>query len=129
MRRVGVVVLAAGLEQVRVVGDEHGEHTLLAQVGGDRLLPQLDRAPRPPQEVERSTEDVVPRRHARQRAGDMPREACGTLGGESIEVGREELGAAVTAEHVPVQRVEQHHHHVARTTIRSHCPQHCSLLR
>jgi hypothetical protein len=104
---VRVVVLAAALEQVRVIGDEHRRHARVAQVGRDRLFPQLDRAPRSPQEVECAAQDVVPRRHARQRAGDMAGEP-GAARGEPIEVGRQELGAAVTPEEVSVERIEQH---------------------
>ena len=51
---VGVIVLAAGLEQVRVVRDEHRLHACAPQVHRQRLLPELDAAPRPPQEVERA---------------------------------------------------------------------------
>ena len=105
-REVGVVVLAAGLEQVRVVGDEHRRHVRAPQRRGDRLLPQLDRPPRLPEEVERADEDVVAGRHARQRPGDVVRELRRTSG-EPVEVRRGELGAAVRPEHVPVERVEQ----------------------
>ena len=44
------------------------------------------------------------------------------LGGERIEVGRLELGAAVAPEHVPVQAVEQQHHQVARGCVGRHRP-------
>ena len=68
-----------------------------AQRRGDRLLPQLDRSPRPPEEVERADEDVVARRHARQRTGVVLREAHARAR-EAIEVRRVELVAAVAAE-------------------------------
>ena len=68
---VDVVVLAAGLEQVRMIRHEHRGDIRTAECRGDRLLPQLDRPPRLPQEVERSDEDVVAGRHARQRSGDV----------------------------------------------------------
>ena len=110
---VGVEVLAAGLEEMRVIGGEHRVHTGAAQRRGDRLLPQLDRPPRLPEEVERPAQDVVARRHARQRAGDVTIEPRGS-GGETIEVRGVELVAAVRAEHVPVERVEEHDDDVLR---------------
>ena len=83
-----------------------------AQRVGDRVLPHLDRAPRPPGEVERTDEQVVAGRHARQRPGVVVGEPH-RPGGEAVEVGRVELVAAVRAEHVPVQAVEQHDDDVA----------------
>ena len=104
---VGVVVLAARLEQVGMVGDEHAGDAFGGQRPGDRLLPGLDRPPGLPEEVEGADEDVVAGGHARQRAGDVSGEPGGVLGGEPVEVRGGELGAAVAAEQVPVQRVEQ----------------------
>ncbi len=66
---VDVVVLAAGLEQVRMVRHEHGgDPRVASQQVGDGVLPDLDRSPWPPGEVERADEQVVAGRHARQRA-------------------------------------------------------------
>ena len=111
---VGVVVLAPGLEEVRVVRDQHGGHARPAQPRRHGLLPHLDRPPRPPQEVERPAEDVVARRHAREGAGHVRGEAHGPLAGEAVQVRGVELRAAVGAQHVPVQAVEQEHDGVAR---------------
>ena len=69
---VGVVVLAADLEQVRMVGHEHRRDPRPPQLVGDRVFPDLDRAPRPPEEVERADEQVVAGRHARQRSRPVP---------------------------------------------------------
>ena len=63
---VGVVVLAAHLEQVRVVGEQHRRHPRPAELVDDRVLPHLDRPPRPPEEVERTAQQVVAGRDARQ---------------------------------------------------------------
>ena len=109
---VGVVVLATCLEQMGMIGDQHGGDAGIAQIGRDRSFPRFDRAPGSPQEVEGATENVVARGHAGQRPGDMAGEAGGTLC-EAVEVRCGELGAAIAAEHVPIQRVEQYHHHVA----------------
>jgi hypothetical protein len=65
--------------------------------------PQLDRAPRLPQEVERAAQDVVASGHARQRAGDVTIEAGGVARREAVEVRGVELGAAVAAEVMTVQ--------------------------
>ena len=72
-REVAVVVLAAGLEQVRVIGDELRGDALASQRCRERLFPDLDRAPGAPQEIERAAQDVVARGHARQRAREVPR--------------------------------------------------------
>ena len=111
---VRVVVLAARLEQVGVVGDQHGGHALLAQGPGDGVLPDLDRAPGPPGEVERPHQDVVASGHARQRTDVVVGEAQ-RLAGEGGELRRGELVAAVGLEQVPVEAVEQHHHQVVGT--------------
>ncbi len=123
---VGVEVLSARFEEVRVIGGEHRVHTRASQRGGDRLLPQFDRPPRLPQEVERAAQDVVPRRHARQRAGHVAIEPRGSRS-ESIEVRGVELVAAVRAEHVPVERVEQHDDDVLRTGLLGTCGHTSSL--
>ena len=73
---IGVVVLAAHLEQVRVVGHQHRGDAGAAEVVGERVLPHLDRAPRPPEEVERAAQDVVAGGDARQRTGVVTREAA-----------------------------------------------------
>jgi hypothetical protein len=108
-----VVVLAARLEQVRMVGDELGDDAGASQRRGNGLLPQFDRTPRPPQEVERPDEHVVPRRHARQRAAVVLGEANRSAG-EAIEVRRVELGPAVAPEQMTVQRVEENDDGVVR---------------
>ena len=113
---VRVVVLAPHLEEMRMVRHEHGRHARPSEPLGDGLLPDLYGAPGTPEEVERAAQDVVARRHARQRTGDMGREADGALAGEPVEVRRLELGPAVAAEHVAVEAVEQQHDDIARTT-------------
>ena len=59
---VAVIVFAAVLEQVGVVGDELCHDPAAAQIERDRPLPGLDRAPWLPEKVERSAEKIVPRR-------------------------------------------------------------------
>ena len=111
-REVGVVILAARLEQVRMVGAQHGGHAGVAQRVGDGPLPHLDRSPRPPQEVERAGEDVVTGRHARQRPDHVAVEAH-RPGGKPVEVRSGELVRSVGTHVVAVQAVEQHHDDVA----------------
>ena len=118
-QEVGVVVLPARLEQVGVVGDQHGRHAGGPQLGGDRLLPQLDRPPRLPEEVERAAQQVVASRDARQRARVVAVEADGPCR-EAVQVGRVELGAAVGADEVAVQAVEEDDDDVARCGRRRH---------
>src|ERR1019366_10806299 len=65
---IDVVVFAAALEQMRMVGDQLRDDAGLAQMRGDRVLPDLHRPPGPPEEVQGAAEDVVPRRHAGQGA-------------------------------------------------------------
>ena len=110
---VGVVVLAAGFEEVRVVRNKVRCHAVPSEWHGERFFPDLDRAPRPPEEVQRAHQNVVSCRHARQRARVVFIEAHGTLG-EPVEVRRLELGTAVGPEHVPVQRVEEDDDRVLR---------------
>ncbi len=111
---IRVVVLAARLEEVRVVRHQHRRDAGAAQLLRDGLLPDLDRPPRSPQEVEGPAQDVVARRHARQRAGDVRGEAHGPVPREAVEVRCREFGTAVAAEHVPVEAVEQQDHKIAR---------------
>ena len=113
---VGVVVLPAGLEEMRMVRGQHGGDARRAQGPGDVVLPDLDRAPGAPGEVEGSDEDVVARRHARQRTGVVLREAKCLLG-EAGDVGGGELAAAVGLEHLPVQAVQQDDHQVLRLLV------------
>jgi hypothetical protein len=73
---------------------------------GDRVLPDLDRAPGPPREVERADEQVVAGGHARKRARVVvpePHRPCR----QPVEVRGGELRAAVAAEEVPVEAVEE----------------------
>src|SRR5262245_42212447 len=63
-REVTVVVLTAGLEQVRVVRHEHGGDARRPHGIRDGVLPDLDGSPGTPQEVECAHEDVVAGRHA-----------------------------------------------------------------
>ena len=105
-REVGVVVLPAGLEQVGMVGDEHGGDPVAPQGPGDGVLPDLDRPPRAPGEVEGADEDVVPGRHARERSGVVPGEAQRGCR-EGVDGGGGELVPAVGPEHPPVEAVEQ----------------------
>ena len=90
-----------------MIGDELRGDALAPQRRRQRLLPDLDRAPGAPQEIERAAQDVVARGHARQRARVVPVEAHGAPG-ETIEIRRVEFRAAVGAEQVAVQAVEQH---------------------
>ncbi len=110
---VGVVVLAAEFEEVGVVGDELRGHPGAVEVVGDRVLPHFDRSPWPPEEVERPAEDVVAGGHAGKRTGVVLLETQRPRG-EGIQVRRRELLAAVAAEHVPVQAVEQDDNDVLR---------------
>ena len=119
---VGVVVLAAHLEEVRMVRHQHGRHTGPTEMARDGLLPDLYGPPRSPEEVERAAQDVVARRHAGQRARDVRREADGALAGKPVEVGRVELRAAVAAEQVPVEAVQQEDDGIARPTARRLAP-------
>ena len=103
---VGVVVLAAGLEQVGVIRDELRDHAGLVQLVGDGVLPDLHRPPGPPEEVQGTAEDVVARRHAGQGARMVVVEPDGGAP-EGVEIGGGELGPAIGAQHVPVQAVQQ----------------------
>jgi hypothetical protein len=126
---VAVVVLAADLEQVRVIGNQRRRHAGAPQRHGNGLFPQLDRSPRLPQEVERAAQNVVPRRHARQGAGIVPFETQRALR-EAVEVGRGELRPAVRTEHVAVQAIEEDDDGVARRRRRLRCGVHgCTLWR
>jgi hypothetical protein len=78
----------------------------LTQLVRDRVLPDLDRAPRSPEKVGRAAEQVVPGRHAGQRSGVVISEAHRSLG-EAVQVRRGELVGPVGREHVAVQRVEE----------------------
>jgi len=80
-----VIVLAAGLEQMRVITDELRADVLAPERFRQRLLPDLDRAPRLPEEVSCAADEIVPRRHARQGAGVVVRELHRLLR-EAIEV-------------------------------------------
>ena len=111
---VGVVVLAAGFEQMRVIGHEHRRDPGSAKRRGDRLLPHLNRAPRPPEEVERAHQQIVPSGNARQGTDVMSIEHD-RLPSEPVEVRRLELVRSPCAEKVPVQAVEQHDDHTARS--------------
>ena len=104
-REIGVIVLASGFKQVRVVGDELTGNPGHPEVLGDVVLPQLDRPPWPPQEIPGSTEQIVTSGHAGQRRRVMAGEAQ-RPGRKSIKVGRFELPASVGPEHVPVKAVE-----------------------
>jgi hypothetical protein len=64
---VGVVVLAAALEEMRMIADEHGRHAgSLPQEMGDRVFPDLDRSPWLPREVQSADKQIVPGRDTRQ---------------------------------------------------------------
>ena len=108
---VRVVVLPTGLEQVGMVRDQHRGDPAAAERAGDGVLPHLDRAPRPPREVEGADQDVVAGRHARERSGVVPGEADG-VPCEPVDGRGGEFGAPVGAEQVPVEAVEQDHHQV-----------------
>ena len=111
-----MVVLAAGLKEVRVIGGQHGHNSRLPHVVGDRLLPDLDGPPWAPEEVEGATQDVVPRRHARKRARIVAVETQGTRR-EAVDVGRIELAAPVGTEQVAVQAVEEDDDRVLRASV------------
>ena len=110
-REVGVVVLAAGLEEVGMVAHQHGGDPGSAQMVGERVLPGLDRTPGPPEEVQRTAEDVVARRHAGDRAGEVALEAQGAPS-HAVQVRGGELRPPVGAEEVAVQAVQEDHHHI-----------------
>src|SRR4029077_2950361 len=65
--KVHVIVLAAGLEEMRVVGDELRNDAGTPQRICDRVLPELDRAPGAPKEVPGAAQDVVTRGDTRKR--------------------------------------------------------------
>ncbi len=96
-----------------MIAHEHGAHAGVApQQMRDRVLPDLDRTPGPPGEVEGADEQIVTGRHAGQRTRDMVGEAHGPCG-QAVEVRGVELRAAVGPEHVTVQAVEQDHDDIA----------------
>ena len=111
--KLGVVILATGFEEVRMIGDEHRRDAGAPQRPRDRFFPQFDRAPRFPRKVERAAQHVVARRHTRQRADEVVVELHGAAR-ESIQVRRFEFAPAVAAEHVAIEAVEQHHDDVLR---------------
>src|SRR5262249_14860901 len=69
----------------------------------------LHRAPAAMQEIEAAGQDIAPRRHARQAADIVPVEGHATLG-QPVEVRRRYPRAAVWAEQMPIERIEQHEH-------------------
>src|SRR5208282_3139909 len=110
---VGMVVLAADLEQMWMVRDQLGDDACRAEIAGQRPFPDFDRAPRLPQEVQRAAQDIVPRRYAWQRARVVPIKANGAAG-KCVEVRGRELAPAVGAQHVPIEAVEQDYDRIAR---------------
>src|SRR5208282_3320651 len=110
---IGVVVLAADLEQMWMVRDQLGDDACRAEIAGQRPFPDFDRAPRLPQEVQRAAQDIVPRRYAWQRARVVPIEAKGAAG-ERVEVRGRELTPAIGAQHMPIKAVEQDYDRIAR---------------
>ena len=110
---VGVVVLSAALEEVRVVADEMRDHAGAAQMVGQRSLPDLDRSPGLPEEIERAAEQIVAGRHARQRAGVVAGEAQRPAR-QAVEVRRGELAAAVRAQQMAIEAVEKDDHRARR---------------
>ena len=127
---VGVIVLAADFEEMRVIGHQLRHHPRAPQRGSDGLLPEFDRTPRLPQEIPRPDQDVV----ARGNAGQRPGVVIGELrrpSRETIDVRCVELCTAVRREVVAVQTVEQQHHQVLRHGRRRRCGAHagntCSI--
>ncbi len=110
---VAVIVLASGLEQVRMVGDEHRNHTGIAQMPNERVFPDLDRTPGLPEEVQRPAQYVVPGGYAGQRSGIVLLEAQ-RAGGEPIKVRGLELFPAVGPHHMAVQAVQQNYDCILR---------------
>ena len=103
---IRVVVLASRLEQMRVIGDELRRDAGATEVSCERLFPEFDRPPGLPEEVQRSAEQVVASRNARQGAGVVLFEHQRAFR-ERVEVGSVELGPTVAAQHVAVERIQQ----------------------
>src|ERR1700723_3337511 len=104
---IGVIVLAADLEQMRMIRDQLGDDASGTKIRSQRPLPYFDRAPRLPQKIDRAAKNVVTRRDAWQRARVMTVEA-NRAARETIEIGRRELAPAVRTEHVTIEAVEQY---------------------
>src|SRR6185437_3977496 len=103
---INVVILATGLEQMRMIANELADHARFAQRIGDRVLPQFDRAPGPPQEVPRAAQDVVPRRHTGERCSVVVGETHSALR-QPVYIRRGEFGAAIGADHVAIEAIEK----------------------
>jgi hypothetical protein len=73
---------------------------------GDRILPDLDRAPGAPEEVPGAAQDVVARGHAGQGARVVRRELQRARG-EAVDVRGCEFARTPGAQHVAVEAVEQ----------------------
>src|SRR5262249_6932329 len=97
----------------RMIGHEHRRHARAPQRLRDRFLPEFDRTPRLPQEVERTAQHVVARRHAGQRADEMRIELDGTAR-EAIEIRRVELAPTIAREHVSIEAIEEYDDDVLR---------------
>src|SRR5690606_6839315 len=110
---INVIILAARLEEMWVIGNQLRHHTLLAQLIGNGIFPKLDRAPGTPEKIERTPKNVVTGGYAGKRAGEVAREARGA-GREAIEIWRRKLHAAISAQHMPVEAVEQDHDSILR---------------
>ena len=96
-----------GVEVVVMVGDHVAVHAaLVAQDGGQALVPRLHRAPRRLQEVDPSGEHLTARRHTGQGPGEVVVEHGAALR-QPVDVGRDGELAAVAAQVVAVQRI--HH--------------------
>ncbi len=110
---VGVVAVVVGraaiLPIVEVVGDQVAVDAGLVQDLRKGVVEGLHRPPTPVQEGKPACQHVAARRHARQRAYVMAVVRARALG-QPVEVRRRDALAAVRAEHVAIQRVEQHEH-------------------
>src|ERR1700730_607683 len=109
----GVIIFATYLEQMRMIRDQLRHDTGASERRGDRLLPNLDRAPRPPQKIDRAAQDVVASGNAGKRAAVMLLESYRATR-EGIEVGSGEFAAAVCAQHVAIEAVEKNDDRVFR---------------
>ncbi len=97
---------AAVLEVVVVVGDQMAVDPGLPEQVGQVVVEGLERAPGAVQEVEPPGLHVAPCRHAGHAADEMPLEGDAPLR-QPIEIGRRDLAAAIGAENVAVERIEE----------------------
>ena len=103
---IDVIILAAHLEQMRMVTDQLGDDPDLAQFIGNGVFPDLHRTPGSPEKIQRPAQDVVPGRHAGHGPSVMIVKPHGGLG-KSVEVGGLEFRAPIGAQHMAIEAIEQ----------------------